>query len=258
MSGTGRGVWDFWIDRGGTFTDVIGRDPQGGLHARKVLSENPGCLYRDAAVARHPACISASAPRDPVPAGLIGEGQHGDDGRDQCAARAQGRAHGPCHHAAAFATRWRIGYQERRHIFATATSSSPNQLYEKRVIEAERARPGGRHGWSGRSIPPKAVEPMTGGTEAEQGYPRRRHRAHPWLISFPAHEKAEMARIARSLASVSLRSPASHEVSPLIKLVGRGDTTVVDAYLSPVLRRYVAQVSDELDVERTGITRSCS
>ncbi len=66
---------------------------------------------------------------------------------------------------------------------------------------------------------------------------------------FPEHE-AEIARIARDLGFEQVS--VSHEVSPLIKLVGRGDTTVVDAYLSPVLRRYVAQVSNELDVERTG------
>lgn len=71
MSGTGRGVWDFWIDRGGTFTDIIGRDPQGQLHARKVLSENPSA-YKDAAVhgiRLHLGLRTGEA----VPAGIIGE-----------------------------------------------------------------------------------------------------------------------------------------------------------------------------------------
>src|SRR6185503_3193754 len=64
----------------------------------------------------------------------------------------------------------------------------------------------------------------------------------------PEHER-EVAQLARGLdfAQVSV----SHEVSPLIKLVGRGDTTVVDAYLSPILRRYVAQVDSDLDAKRS-------
>ncbi len=71
MSGTGSGVWDFWIDRGGTFTDVIGRDPQGALYARKVLSENPSA-YRDAAVHGIRLHLGLKTGQ-PVPAGLIGE-----------------------------------------------------------------------------------------------------------------------------------------------------------------------------------------
>ncbi|MCB1464355.1 MAG: hypothetical protein KDJ90_18500, partial [Nitratireductor sp.] len=64
------GNWDFWIDRGGTFTDIVGRDPSGVLHTRKFLSENPEA-YRDAAVAaiRDLLGVEKGAP---VPSGKIG------------------------------------------------------------------------------------------------------------------------------------------------------------------------------------------
>ncbi len=84
MSARETGSWDFWIDRGGTFTDVIGRDPQGVLHARKVLSENPEA-YRDAAV--HGIRLHLGLPTgDADPDRAHQRSAHGHDGRDQCAA----------------------------------------------------------------------------------------------------------------------------------------------------------------------------
>ncbi len=241
MTETKMSRWNFWIDRGGTFTDVIGRDPQGGLHARKMLSENPGA-YRDAAVAGIRAHLGLEA-RDPIPAGLIDEVRMGTTVATNALLERKGDR-------TVFVTTrgfrdvLELGYQDRRHIFAR-NIIKPDQLYE-RVIEAdERVR---ADGTVERTIDlPKAVEEM------KAAYAAGIRAIAIALIHgyrFPAHEKALAAAAYRiGFTQVS----ASHEVSPLIKLVGRGDTTVVDAYLSPILRRYVAQVSEELDIKRTGI-----
>ena len=90
------GKWDFWIDRGGTFTDVIGRDPEGALHPRKLLSENPEA-YRDAAI-QGIRDLLGLAPGAPIPAGRIGDDQDGHDGCHQRAARAQGRPRSAADH----------------------------------------------------------------------------------------------------------------------------------------------------------------
>lgn len=209
-------AWDFWIDRGGTFTDVIGRDPEGHLHARKVLSENPSA-YKDAAV--HGIRLHLGLKTgEPVPAGIIGEVRMGTT----------------------VATNALL---ERKNIFATEIIK-PEALYDKVVELDERVRADG------------TVEKALALAEAEKALRALKAEGYKSIAialmhayKFPAHE-IEIARIARDLGFEQVS--VSHEVSPLIKLVGRGDTTVVDAYLSPVLRRYVAQVSDELDVERTG------
>ena len=89
-------TWDFWIDRGGTFTDVIGRRPDGTLVAHKLLSDNPEA-YGDAAVQGIRDLLGVKAD-EPIPPGLIGASEDGHHGRDQCAARAQGRAYPARHH----------------------------------------------------------------------------------------------------------------------------------------------------------------
>ena len=88
--------WDFWIDRGGTFTDVVGRQPDGQLVAHKLLSENPEA-YGDAAVQGIRDLLGLT-PGEPIPAGRDRRGEDGHHGRDQCAAGAQGRAHAARHH----------------------------------------------------------------------------------------------------------------------------------------------------------------
>lgn len=233
--------WNFWIDRGGTFTDVIGRDPQGGLHARKMLSENPGA-YRDAAVAGIRAHLGLDA-SDPIPEGLIGEVRMGTTVATNALLERKGDR-------TVFVTTrgfrdvLELGYQDRRDIFAR-NIIKPDQLYERVIEVDERVLADGS---VERAIDlPTAVEAM------KAAYAAGIRAIAIALIHgyrFQAHEKALAAAAIRiGFTQVS----ASHEVSPLIKLVGRGDTTVVDAYLSPILRRYVAQVSEELDIKRTGI-----
>ncbi|MBR1217569.1 hydantoinase B/oxoprolinase family protein [Bradyrhizobium sp. U87765 SZCCT0131] len=232
--------WNFWIDRGGTFTDVIGRDPQGGLHARKLLSENPG-VYRDAAVAGIRAHLGLGA-GEPIPAGVIDEVRMGTTVATNALLERKGDR-------TVFVTTrgfrdvLELGYQDRRHIFAR-NILKPDQLYERVIEVDERVR---ADGTVERAIAlPAAVEAM------KQAYAAGIRAIAIALIHgfrFPEHERALAAAAERiGFTQVS----ASHAVSPLIKLVGRGDTTVVDAYLSPILRRYVAQVSEELDIARTG------
>lgn len=233
--------WNFWIDRGGTFTDVIGRDPQDRLHARKMLSENPG-VYRDAAVAGIRAHLGLDA-NAPIPVGLIDEVRMGTTVATNALLERKGDR-------TLFVTTkgfrdvLELGYQDRRDIFAR-NIVKPDQLYEQVIEVDERVL---ADGTVDRAIDlPKAI------VEMEKAYAAGIRAIAIALIHgyrFSAHEKVLAAAATRiGFTQVS----ASYEVSPLIKLVGRGDTTVVDAYLSPILRRYVAQVSEELDVKRTGI-----
>ncbi|OCP35187.1 hydantoinase B/oxoprolinase family protein [Ensifer sp. LC163] len=240
MSARETGSWDFWIDRGGTFTDVIGRDPQGLLHARKVLSENPEA-YRDAAVQgiRLHLGLPTSAP---IPSGLISEVRMGTTVATNALLERKGEP------LALVTTRGfrdalRIGYQERKNIFATEIIK-PEALYQDIVELGERVLADG------------TVEQALDEAEAREALAALRDQGYNTVAivfmhayKYPEHE-ALVARLARQMGFEQVS--VSHEVSPLIKYVGRGDTTVIDAYLSPVLRRYVAQVSNELDIERSG------
>ncbi len=240
MNATRHGVWDFWIDRGGTFTDIIGRDPEGGLHARKVLSENPSA-YKDAAV--HGIRLHLGLKTgDPIPAGLIAEVRMGTTVATNALLERKGERLALIT-SKGFRDALRIGYQERKKIFATEIIK-PEALYDH-VVEIDE-----------RVLADGCVEKALDRQEAEKALRALKGQGYKAIAivfmhayKFPAHEM-EIARIARAIGFDQVS--VSHEVSPLIKLVGRGDTTVVDAYLSPVLRRYVAQVSQELDVERTG------
>lgn len=128
------GAWDFWVDRGGTFTDVVGRDPAGALHALKVLSENPGA-YRDAAVHGIRQHLGLGT-GEPVPAGLVGEVRMGTTVATNALLERKGER------LALVTTRgfrdaFRIGYQERKKIFATEIIK-PEALYSNIVELDER------------------------------------------------------------------------------------------------------------------------
>ena len=228
------GRWDFWIDRGGTFTDIIGRDPAGALHPLKLLSENPEA-YRDAAIQgiRELLGVGAGAP---IPAGRIGEIKMGTTVATNALLERKGDrvllliTRG-------FRDALRIGYQARPDIFAKEIVL-PEQLYERVVEIDERVRADG------------TVERVPDLDAVRRELESARYDGidavaivfmHSW--KYPEHEQA-VASLCRDsgFAQVSV----SHEVSPLVKLVGRGDTTVVDAYLSPILSRYVQQVGEEL------------
>ncbi|YCI05192.1 hydantoinase B/oxoprolinase family protein [Ensifer sp. D2-11] len=234
------GAWDFWVDRGGTFTDVVGRDPAGALHALKVLSENPGA-YRDAAVHGIRQHLGLGT-GEPVPAGLVGEVRMGTTVATNALLERKGER------LALVTTRGfrdalRIGYQERKKIFATEIIK-PEALYSDIVELDERVL---ADGTIERPLDEAAARRALEGLKADGYGAVAVVLMHAYR--YPAHE-ASVARIARSIGFEQVS--VSHEVSPLVKYVGRGDTTVIDAYLSPVLGRYVAQVSEELDVARSG------
>jgi 5-oxoprolinase (ATP-hydrolysing) len=232
--------WDFWIDRGGTFTDVVARAPDGTLHARKLLSDNPGA-YRDAAVQgiRDILGLETGAA---IPRGAIGAVKMGTTVATNALLERKGERTALLI-TQGFRDALKIGYQARPKIFARQIIK-PEMLYERVVEVAERVRADG------------TIEqaPNLAAVRAELERLKRdgiRSIAIVFMHAYryPAHERA-VAALARQLkfAQVSV----SHEVSPLIKLVGRGDTTVVDAYLSPIIARYVGQVADELDTQRSG------
>src|SRR5262245_41485156 len=228
------GVWDFWIDRGGTFTDVIGRMPDGTLVAHKLLSEHPEA-YRDAAV-QGIRDLFGLKPGEPIPYGRIGSIKMGTTVATNALLERKG-ARTLLLTTRGFRDALKIGYQARPKIFARHIIK-PQVLFERVVEVAERVRADGtvEQVPDLAAIRPALVRARADGIEAVAIVFLHAYR-------FPAHEQ-RVAALAREIgfAQVSV----SHEVSPLIKLVGRGDTTVVDGYLSPILRRYVAQVAKEL------------
>jgi 5-oxoprolinase (ATP-hydrolysing) len=231
--------WDFWIDRGGTFTDVIGRDPEGRLHARKLLSEN--AAYPDAAVQGIREHLGLE-PGRPIPEGVIGEVRMGTTVATNALLERKGER------VLFVATKGfrdclRIGLQARPNIFARRIVK-PKPLYSAALEVDERVL---SDGLVERAPDPEAVRADLK-RYRDEGYDAVAV-ALMHGYRYPAHE-ALVAGIARELGFAQVST--SHEVSPLMKLVGRASTTVADAYLSPVLGRYVARVTQALEPERTG------
>ncbi|MFN6953850.1 MAG: hydantoinase B/oxoprolinase family protein [Acetobacteraceae bacterium] len=234
-------TWDFWIDRGGTFTDVVGRDPEGRLHTRKLLSENPGA-YADAAIQGIRDLLGLSA-EAPIPAGRIGAVKMGTTVATNALLERKGERVALIT-TRGFADALRIGYQGRRDIFAK-NIVKPETLFERVVEVDERVL---ADGTVERPVDLVAVELAARQALADGIRAVAILFLHAWR--WPEHEK-RAAALVRSLGLPQVS--VSHEVSAMMKLVGRGDTTVVDAYLSPVLRRYVDRVAEALDAERNGI-----
>ena len=238
--------WHFWIDRGGTFTDVVARTPDGRILARKLLSDNPGA-YDDAALEAIRLFLGVPSGAA-IPSERIAAVKMGTTVATNALLERKGDptllviTRG-------FKDQLEIGTQARPDIFAKRIVK-PEMLYS-RVVEAdERVRADG------------AVErPLDlGALEAELRSARAAGIDAVAIVfmhayAHPEHER-QAAELARALGFAQVS--ASHEVSPLIKLVPRGDTTVADAYLSPVLRRYVDRVSGALDFRRPAIRTCCS
>ncbi len=226
--------WDFWVDRGGTFTDVVARAPDGTLVAHKLLSSNPDA-YRDAAVAgiRH---LLGAGPGEPLPVSQIRAVRMGTTVATNALLERKGEPT-VLVITKGFRDALRIGYQARPRIFDRHIVL-PELLYD-RVIEADE-----RISANGEVILPLNAPLVTAALQAafDEGI---RAAAVVCLhgYRYPAHEQ-RIAAIAREIGFPQV-SP-SHAVSPLMRLVARGDTTVVDAYLSPILRRYVDEVAAEL------------
>jgi 5-oxoprolinase (ATP-hydrolysing) len=233
-------TWDFWIDRGGTFTDVVGRRPDGTLTAHKLLSENPEA-YRDAAVQGIRDLLGLKK-GEAIPPSRVGAVKMGTTVATNALLERKGDRT-LLVTTKGFRDALRIGYQARPKIFAKEIVK-PEMLFERVVEVDERVRADGTIEKAPNldAVRSNLEEALEDGIKAVAIVFMHAYR-------YPAHEQA-VARLAREMgfAQVSV----SHEVSPLIKLVGRGDTTVVDAYLSPILRRYVAQVDGQLDAKNSG------
>src|SRR5690625_3190662 len=217
--------WEFWIDRGGTFTDVVARGPDGRLHTHKLLSQDPE-RYADAAVEAIRRLAGPGAQVDTVRMGTTLATNALLERRGEPTVLVTTRG---------FADALAIGYQDRPHIFARHIVRAG--VLHSQVIEAdERLAADG-----------SALRPLDEAALTEQLRRARAAGLRSVAIAFlhsyrqPRHELAA-ARIARGLgfAQVSV----SAEVSPLMKFVARADTTVVDAYLSPVIDEYIRGIQD--------------
>ncbi|MCW8906726.1 MAG: 5-oxoprolinase, partial [Sedimenticola sp.] len=227
--------WQFWIDRGGTFTDVVARRPDGTLVTRKLLSENPA-RYRDAAIQGIRELLGVG-PDEPLPARRIEAVKMGTTVATNALLERRGEptllvvTRG-------FRDALRIGYQTRPELFSLDIEL-PEMLYRE-VLEVDE-----RLDALGEVV--RTLDETQARAGLQAAYDRGlRSVAILFMHSYrqPVHEQ-RVAEIAREtgFSQVSVSSQAS----PLMKLVSRGDTTVVDAYLSPILRRYVEQVSGQLE-----------
>jgi 5-oxoprolinase (ATP-hydrolysing) len=238
MSDTRSARWQFWIDRGGTFTDIVARRPDGRLVTHKLLSENPE-QYRDAAIAgiRRLLGVAADAP---IPVDQIEAVKMGTTVATNALLERKGEptllvvTRG-------FRDALRIAYQNRPRLFDRRIVL-PELLYA-RVIEADE-----RIGAHGEVVQPLDETALR--RELQAAFDAGLRSVAIVLMHgyrFTAHE-ARVAALARDIGFPQVS--VSHAVSPLMKFVARGDTTVVDAYLSPILRRYVEQVAAELRGDR--------
>jgi 5-oxoprolinase (ATP-hydrolysing) len=226
--------WQFWIDRGGTFTDVVARKPDGTIVTHKLLSENPE-RYRDAALAGIRALLN-------VPMGKAIPGERIDAVKMGTTVATNALLERKGEPTVLVITRGfrdalRIAYQNRPRLFDRHIVL-PEMLYT-RVVEVEE-----RVGARGEIVLPLDAERARADLERAyaEGY-RSIAIAFMHGYRYTEHER----RVAELAAEVGFpQVSVSHRVSPLMKLVGRGDTTVVDAYLSPILGRYVRQVASEL------------
>src|SRR5450756_428797 len=226
--------WQFWIDRGGTFTDIVARKPDGSLETHRLLSENPG-QYRDAAVAgiRHLLGVSKDAL---IPVENIEAVKMGTTVAINALLDRKGEP------TVLFITRGfrdalRIAYQNRPRIFDRHITL-PELLYTKAVEVEERI---GAHGEVCIALDEGRVRIDLKAAFGE-GY---RSIAIVFMHGYRYHQHEQrVAELARETGFTQVS--ASHQTSPLMKLVSRGDTTVVDAYLSPILKRYVEQVAGEM------------
>ncbi|MEB8386719.1 hydantoinase B/oxoprolinase family protein [Rhodobacteraceae bacterium KMM 6894] len=228
-------MWQFWVDRGGTFTDIVARKPDGDLLTHKLLSENPE-QYKDAAVQGIRDLLGVGGD-DAIPPGQIQAVKMGTTvATNALLERAGDRT--LLLITEGFGDVLRIGYQNRPRIF-DLDIKLPEMLYEQASEIPERMD------MDGNVLTPLDVNATK--AALQQAYDAGiRSVAIAFMHGYknPAHEQ-QAADLAREIGFEQVST--SHATSPLMKLISRADTTVVDAYLSPILRRYVEQVRSALD-----------
>jgi 5-oxoprolinase (ATP-hydrolysing) len=230
--------WQFWIDRGGTFTDVVARGPDGSTRTLKLLSENPD-RYEDAAL-QGIRDVFGLAPGGAIPTERVHSLKMGTTVATNALLERTGERT-VLVITKGFRDALRIGYQNRPHLFVRHIVL-PEMLYERVVEIDERVRA------DGTVLRPVDLEAARDDLSA--AYADGFRSAAIVLMHgyrFSDHERA-LALLCGGIGFTQIS--VSHEVSPLMKLVSRGDTTVVDAYLSPILRRYVDQVAGALGSTR--------
>ncbi len=238
------GRWRFWVDRGGTFTDLVALDPDGALHSAKLLSDNPE-HYDDAAVAGIRRMLGLGSD-EPIPAERIEHVRMGTTVATNALLERRGEATALLT-TRGFADALRIGHQSRPDIFALDIRL-PEAVYT-RVVEIDE-----RIDADGEVLlepDPERVREQLEALHAEGIRALAVVFVHGYRNGTHERRVASLAR-ETGFEQVSL----SHEVSPLIRFVGRGDTTVVDAYLSPVLRRHADRVAGQLGEVRLQFMKS--
>ena len=226
--------WQFYIDRGGTFTDIVAKTPQGRIIVYKLLSENPE-RYRDASI-QGIKDVMGIAKDEPIPTEQIEVVKMGTTVATNALLERKGERV-VLLITKGFKDALRIGYQNRPDIFARHIILS-TMLYES-VIEVDE-----RYDAQGNEL--KSVNRQQVRQDLQAVYDTGVHSCAIVLMHgyrYPQHE-LQVAEIAGEIGFQQIS--ISHRVSPLIKLVGRGDTTVVDAYLTPILRRYVDRLASQL------------
>jgi len=223
--------WQFWIDRGGTFTDIVARRPDGSLETHKLLSENPE-RYRDAAIAGIRHFLGERIPVERIEAVKMGTTVATNALLERKGERTV------LFITKGFRDALRIAYQNRPKIFERHIVL-PELLYAS-VVEVQE-----RIGARGEVLLP--LDESRARADLEKSY-RDGYRSIAIVFMHGYRHQQHEARVAALAKEVGFTQiSVSHQVSPLMKLIGRGDTTVVDAYLSPILRRYVDQVASELE-----------
>jgi 5-oxoprolinase (ATP-hydrolysing) len=229
-----RSRWQFWIDRGGTFTDVVGRRPDGTLVTHKLLSDNPE-QYPDAAVAgiRH---LLGLTPGEPITPDQVDCVKMGTTVATNALLERKGEPT-LLVTTRGFRDALRIAYQNRPRLFDRHIVL-PELLYQE-VIEAHE-----RVGAHGEILQELDQQHLREALRAAHGRGLR----SVAIVFMHGYRYTAHEALARDLAREAgfAQVSTSHETSPMMKLVSRGDTTVVDAYLSPILRRYVEQVASEM------------
>ena len=227
------GRWEFWIDRGGTFTDVVARRPDGHLVTHKLLSENPK-QYDDAAIAGIRQVLGLRD-GERIPVEDIAAVKMGTTVATNALLERKGEPT-VLVTTRGFADAPRIAYQNRPRIFARHIEL-PDLLHSEVVEATERLDAAGERGDTARG---RALARARGGF-------RRGYRSVAIVLMHAFRNPGPRDQDRRAGPGIGFTQISlSHEVSPLMKLVSRGDTTIVDAYLSPILRRYVDQVSSAL------------
>ncbi|MBT5072774.1 MAG: 5-oxoprolinase [Kordiimonadaceae bacterium] len=226
--------WQFWIDRGGTFTDVIACDPKGDIKTAKLLSENAD-QYEDAALAAIRG-LMGTAPDAPINHKAIKSVKMGTTVATNALLERKGERT-LLVITKGFRDALKIGYQARPRLF-DLNVILPEQLYEKVLEVDERICARGEiiTPLDLTSIEEQMIKAFGSGIRSIAIVTMHGYR-------YPDHEK-KIATLAKEIGFSQIST--SHETSPLMKLIGRGDTTVVDAYLSPILRRYIDRVQNEL------------